>query len=96
LKGVVTSGGSAIRSAAAKTEITVVSEGVKNTFDTKTTSNGIEKPRVNSASNVIKNTAIGLSVGAVTTKAKVKVATTTSANKLCKAHEQQHILQVID
>lgn len=80
LEGAVTSGGSAVRSLVAKTAITVGAEVVRNTFDAKASKEGV-KTSVNGATNVVKNTVIGLTVGAITTKAKVNLASSTTANK---------------
>jgi RHS repeat-associated protein len=59
IEGAITSGGSAIKSVGTKAAITVASEVARNIVDVKITSKGIEK-KTNSATNVVKNTAIGL------------------------------------
>lgn len=77
VEGIVTSGGSAIKSAGVKFGVAVGAELVSNTFDYSTKDGG----NINNAPTALLNTVIGLSTGAMTTKAKINVLPTQSKTK---------------
>ncbi len=80
-EGALTSGGSAIKSAGKRFAVTAVAELTKNTFDKNTG----ENVKVNDGVTVVKNTAIGLIGGEITTKAKLNVLPTQSKTKAVDA-----------
>lgn len=81
-EGALTSGGSAIKSAGKRFAVTAVAELTKNTFDKNTDEKNIN---VNDGVSVVKNTAIGLIGGEITTKAKINFLPTQSKNKAVDA-----------
>jgi RHS repeat-associated protein len=92
-EGALTSGGSAIKSVAAKTTVKVVSSVAKNTVDTKTQEGGGIKAKINSAGEVVQNTAIdmaGEGVSKVVPKIKnVNIAKETTKTKAVNTARQK-------
>ena len=74
VEGALTSGGSVIKNAAVKTAVSVGAEIVSNAVDVNVSSNGVDV-NVNDTKTVVKETAVGLTVGAVADSKAVKKVT---------------------
>ena len=83
--GGLTSGASAVQGIVAKTAIKVGGTVINNTVQVKTSSEGLKVEIQKNAINVIKNTAIDLTVNKVTGKAGSKVESTINKKLITKA-----------
>ncbi|MDE6147028.1 MAG: hypothetical protein K2G18_03095 [Bacteroidales bacterium] len=79
-EGFITSGGNIVKKVATKVAVTVVSEVVRNAVDVEIGNGSGVTLDVNSVSETAVNTAVGLTIGSISTGVEVKPLKTKSAN----------------
>lgn len=84
----MTSGGSIVKSAVTKTAITIGATIAQSSIDLEPSSTGL-KTTVNSASEIVGKTVVGLIGGQMKTNAKVNIMESKSSNKVINQMRQE-------
>ena len=87
-EGFLTSGGSIVKSAVTKTAITIGATIAQSSIDLEPSSTGL-KTTVNSASEIVGKTVVGLIGGQMKTNAKVNIMESKSSNKVINQMRQE-------